>query len=779
LDDGVYSFNPESGKEIYSIDTPPPFTSGTLHMGHIYNHTWIDIAARYKRMRGFEVYFPQGFDCHGLPTELKVEKELDVKKEDRELFIKECMEWTEKAIKRMRKQFTDIGYSTDWSLSYRTMDEDYKKLIQETLLEFYRKGILYRAKHPVLWCPRCGTALAKAEVGHIEKEGKLYHIDLECGGHRLTIATTRPEMMPACVGVLVNPEDERYQKFIGKKAMLPVYEREVPVLGDDAVDVEFGTGVVYICTFGDEQDIAWQKKYDLPVIEAIDSSGCMTEIAGKYADLSIEEARSKISEDLVEDGHIRKIEKIEHSVLSHTERSNCKTPIELLPMQQWFINVKDYLKDVVDASEGVSWYPPFMLQRMVDWTEAMDWDWIISRQRVFGTPIPFWVCDCGHIMSAEDLGLKLPVDPRGEVVECSECKNSKACGVADVCDCWIDSSVTPLVIAKWLRDDEFFKRAYPASLRPQGYEIIRTWAFYTIYRCLILTGEACFRDLLVNGMVAGPDGRKMSKSLGNIIEPEEPLKKYCADTIRQWAAGGTLGDDYPFSWEECDHSQRFLIKLWNISRFIGMHLEDYREGKKPELRDVDYWILARLQNLIGDCTRNLDGYVYNIPLTDIRSFIWHDLADNYLEMVKHRLYKQEIYGEGARYAAQYTLNRVLETILLLLSPFTPHISEEIWGSLFEGTCSLSSWPEVDEGLRSEDALVKGELFVGLISEIRRYKSDNKLSLGAELEKVELSVDEDTVSKLKGLMEDLKATGRIKQLKVKSSGKVEGFRLEIR
>ncbi|RLI94146.1 MAG: valine--tRNA ligase, partial [Candidatus Altiarchaeales archaeon] len=579
--EGIYRFRLDSNREVYSIDTPPPFTSGTLHMGHIYNHVWIDIVARYKRMKGFNVYFPQGFDCHGLPTELKVENELNVSKENREEFLKRCIEWTNLAIKRMREQFDRIGYSSDWDYSYRTMDDSYKRLVQKTLLIFYKKNLLYREKHPVLWCPRCETALAKAEIGHIEKDGKLYYIDLKIDDeHKITIATTRPEMMPACVAVLVHPQDERYKKFIGREAILPIFNRKVPIIADDSVDREFGTGAVYLCTFGDEQDIEWQKKYGLPIIEVIDKKGRMTENAGRYKGMKVEEARRKIAEDLIEIGSIRKIEKIKHQVVAHTERSSCRASIELIPLEQWFINVKDFIREIIETSRNMNWYPEYMLQRLIDWSEAMDWDWVISRQRIFGTPLPFWICSCGEIIPADES--ELPVDPRGTKRRCPKC-GGMAIGEEDVCDCWVDSSITPLVISKWMEDDEFFKRTYPSSLRPQGYEIIRTWAFYTIYRCLILTDKACFKDLLINGMVAGPDGRKMSKSLGNVIEPDEPLKKYSADTIRQWAASGTLGDDYPFSWEECEHSHRFLTKFWNICRFIQIHLKDFDPKKKYEL----------------------------------------------------------------------------------------------------------------------------------------------------------------------------------------------------
>ncbi len=830
-DEELFRFDPDLSKPVYSIDTPPPFTSGTLHMGHIYNHVWIDIVARYKRMRGFNVYLPQGFDCHGLPTELRVEKEPGVDIKDRDGFLKKCREWTETAISRMRKQFESIGYSADWNHSYRTIDDPYKALVQKTLLEFYKKNLLYREKHPVLWCPKCETALAKAEVGYVEKEGKLYHIDLDAEGHKLTIATTRPEMMPACVAVLVHPEDPRYKKFVGKKAGLPIFKREVPVIADLTVEKEFGTGVVYVCTFGDEQDMAWQKQYKLPVIEAIDKKGNLTSVAGKYSGLGVEDGRHRITEDLIEDGHIRKVEKIRHNVLCHTERSSCNTPIELLPLEQWFIKVRDFTKDIVHAAGQMKWYPDYMLQRLIDWSESMDWDWCISRQRIFGTPIPFWVCKCGEIIPTEE---NLPVDPRGTERKCMKC-GGDAIGEQNVCDCWVDSSITPLAISRWGSDDKFFKKTYPLSLRPQGYEIIRTWTFYTIFRNLILTNQPCFRELMINGMVAGPDGRKMSKSLGNIIEPEEPLKKYSADTLRQWSAAGTLGNDYPFSWEECEHSQKFLTKLWNITRFIEMHLKDFdgreinpeklnemwqspieptrnsegiwaqsepkaliREarwaqklqsnfsgdkvaltyvGEAEPLRHIDRWILSKLERIVDNSTRNLDNYVFNMPLEEIRSFVWHDLADDYLEMVKHRLYKPDIYGADSRVAAQYKLNKILTEVLRLLSPFTPHICDEIWSNLFGGYATTSNWPETNTDLISPAAEEIGELAREIISLIRKYKSEKGMSLGSEMGSLKILANPGLINKIEKIRMDIIGTGKIRNLEISKSD-VEKFDLEF-
>lgn len=761
--DGAHKFDIKDTKPVYSMDTPPPFTSGSLHLGHVYNHTWIDIVARYKRMTGFNVLLPQGFDCHGLPTELAVEKKTGIKRRDREQFIKACQDWTDKAIARMKTQFDSLGYSTDWTQSYRTMDADYKKRVQKSLLTFHQKKLLYREKHPILWCWKCGTALAKAEVGHIEQPGNLYHIDLDVSdGHKITIATTRPELMPACVAVFVHPDDKRYSSFVGREAIMPIFGNKVPIKEDSDVDMEFGTGVVYLCTFGDEQDLKWQKKYKLPVIEAVLPNGRMSEAAGRFKDMRLNEARKEIIEELEKDGRIRKVEEFTHNVLCHTERGSCNTPIELLPMEQWFIKIKDSLPQIKKAARSMNWYPKYMLGRLEDWCDSMDWDWIISRQRIFGTPIPFWTCGCGEVIPAEES--ELPIDPRGTTKKC-KC-GGEAKGETDVCDCWVDSSVTPLTVTKWDEDEAFFKKTYPTSLRPQGYEIIRTWAFYTIYRNLILTDKPCFKDLMINGMVSGPDGKKMSKSLGNVIEPEDVLEKYPADAIRQWAAAGTLGEDYPFSFDECEHSARFLTKLWNVSRFIEGRLEDF-PGGKAELSLTDRWIISKLQRLITEVRGNFDAYVFNIPLQSIRSFIWHELADYYLEMVKHRLYKPELYGEDSKIAAQYTLNYVLENILRLLAPVAPHISEELYTEMFkEKSVHLRAFPAADKGLIDEKAEKACELLVEIVNQIRKYKTDNNLSLGAELEKLVIQTPD--VEIVKSLEKDIKGTGRIQTVEVKTS-----------
>lgn len=757
-DEKIYEFKLKS--ENYSVDTPPPFTSGTLHMGHILDFTWIDLVARYERMMGKNVYLPQGFDCHGLPTEMRVEREYKISPRDKKKFLEKCIEWTDLAVNKMIGQFDSIGYSTDWKYQYRTMDNDYKSLVQRSLLEFYNKGLLYRGRHPVLFCTNCQTALAKAEVGYTEKTGKLYFIDLPVGESKITIATTRPEMMPACVAVFVHPDDKRYETFVGKKVQLPFGDREVPIIADRDVDMSFGSGVVYLCTFGDEQDIAWQKRYKLPIIEVITSDGKMKN-SGELNGLIPVDARKKILEILESKGLVIDIKDYPHRVLSHTERGSCMSPIELLPVEQWFINVKKFTKEISRDGKKIKWNPDKEYIRLKDWSDSLDWDWIISRQRTFGTPIPFWYCsDCGELIPAKVKSL--PVNPaldESPVKKCPKCKSSKIIGEEDVCDCWVDSSVTPLKISKFWEDNSFFKKTYPTNLRPQGYEIIRTWLFYTLFRCKQLTNQIPWSEAMIHGMVAGTDGRKMSKSFGNIVDPDNVLKDYGADVLRQWAATPVGSDDFPFSWDALKHGNSFLTKLWNVCRFI----ENFGSSDEPKkLLDSDNWILFKFNEVKKNYFDAMKKREFGNVLRDVRNFLWHSFADYYIEMVKHRLYNENIYGKDSRDAALFTLRNILKESLLLLAPFTPFITEELWRNLFNSKESihLQSLPGFEKKFLKKDYLDKGEELVALLNKVREEKRSKNLSLGAELESFELE------SKFDFDLKELSGMLRIKNLTLK-------------
>ncbi|NHI93027.1 MAG: valine--tRNA ligase [Candidatus Lokiarchaeota archaeon] len=768
----IYKFNIKDKHPIYSIDTPPPFTSGVLHMGHILNHTWIDLAARFKRMRGYNVYFPQGFDCHGLPTELKVEKEYKISKDDRSKFLEKCYEWTNQAIKQMRDQFDDLGYSSDWDYTYRTMDEKYLRMVQRTLLFFYEKKWLFQDDHPIHWCTNCQTALAKQEVGYVDKKGKLWFIKLPLsdGSGHATIATTRPELMSSCVAVLIHPDDNRHYHLSNKKIKLPIFGREVPIYQDSGVDIEFGTGIVYVCTYGDETDINWQKTYNLPVIISVDEKGFMTSNAGKYQGLSIVETRKNIIEDLKNLGLLEKEESFEHRVIVHTERSACMNPIEYLPIKQWFISIRPFKEEIYDAALKMNWYPQNMIKRLQDWIESLDWDWVISRQRVFGTPIPFWTCQkCDNIIAAREQDL--PIDPRDAkppIDKCPKCSGTLV-GVTDVCDCWIDSSITPLVIAKWREDDEFFKKTYPSALRPQGYEIIRTWAFYTIFRCLKLTGIPCFQDLMINGMVAGTDGRKMSKSYGNVVSPDETVKKYGTDALRQWGALGSLGDDYPFNFKEIEYGLRFNTKLWNACRFSSGHLGKFNKNKlknRPELSPIDKDILHKLDDSIKTCTEAFENYNFHAGLNSVRTFFWHDFCDNYLEAVKYRFYTDV--SDNQKLAGLFTVYSVILDTLKMLAPVMPFITEEIYQLLFKDNEKIESihhnkWPKLYE----IEENVTGNQIILIIKDFRNQKASKQIPLNLEIEKAHIKIPHLAKEQVEVMKEDISKTLKIANLEIKS------------
>ncbi|MEM0215229.1 MAG: valine--tRNA ligase [Archaeoglobaceae archaeon] len=720
-DEKMFYFDWNSKKPHYIIDTPPPYPTGSFHIGHALNWCIIDFIARYKRMNGYEVMFPQGWDCHGLPTEVKVEEKYRIKKNeiDREKFRELCVKFTEENIAKMRATAKRLGFSIDWSKEYITMYPEYYTKTQISFVRMFKNGLIYRGYHPVIICPRCETTIALAEIEYRKGKTKLNYIKFS---DDVVIATTRPELIPACVALAVNPEDKRYTHLVGKKVKVPVGGHEVKIIADEAVDPNFGTGIVMICTFGDRQDVKWWKKYGLELRNIINRDGTLNELAGKYQGLKISEAREKIIADLKAEGKVLRQEEVEHNV---GVCWRCKTPVEIFPAEQWFVKVDK--EKIVEMAKKIKWVPEFMFDRLLSWVEAMEWDWVISRQRVFATPIPVWYCKkCGKVIVAEEDWL--PVDPTKEKPrKPCECGSSDFEGEKDVLDTWMDSSITPLVIAGWPQ-----LREYPVSLRPQGHDIIRTWAFYTILRSQALENEIPWKEIVINGIVFGEDGRKMSKSIGNVISPEEVVEKYGADALRQWAASGVIGEDLIFSWREVVAASRFQQKLWSVARFALTHISDYEE--KPEdierLRIADKWIISKLNRLIAFVRENMDKYRFDEALKAIRSFVWYELADNYIELVKGRLYS----GEESD-PAKFTLKYVLDRILRLLAPITPFITEEIWSRFSKGSVHLQNYPSVEWQMIDEEAEKAGEEMKEIISAIRKLKHDKGLALNAPLKKI--------------------------------------------
>ncbi len=782
---GIYHYDWNDKKRPpYSIDTPPPYPSGELHMGNVLNWTYFDMVARYKRMQGFNVLFPQGWDCHGLGIEIQVEKTHNIRKRDLppDQFRKMCMELVERYIAMMKEGILKLGCSIDWTTEYRTMDSDYWRRTQLSFILLHKKGYMYQGTHPVNWCPHDETAIADAEVDYVKREGTLHYIrfQLEGSNEHLLIATSRPEFIPACVAVEVNPTDERYSNYIGRKIGVPLMNRAVTIIGDECVDPNFGTGVVQICTYGDKDDVKTVIKHKLPVIRLLTENGQISEAGCKYAGLYINQARAAIVEDLTASGLLEKSEKITQEV---GVCDRCKTHVEILERKQWFMNTRKLTDAVEKTANEVVWYPDYMKNRLIDWAKSLDWDWVISRQRLFATPIPVWFCkSCGELILAHEDWV--PIDPKLEaprIQRCPKCGGTEFTPEQDVFDTWMDSSITCAVHAGW-PDRADWKCRFPASVHPSGTDIIRTWAYYLMVRHLALFDETPFNSCLINGMVLGSDGRKMSKSLKNYAAAPDVLNKNGADATRQWAAGGgATGSDIPYRSQDVEYGRRFLVKLWNASGFASKLLSDYNpQGNATiELQLLDEWIISKTENLTKKVTEAFEKCQFNIAVEDIRNFTWHVFCDNYLEAVKDRLYRPDAHGQGSRLAAQYTLYEVLYRLLQLLAPVTPHVTEEIYQYMFaEGkgysSLQITPWPEYNPQMANDEAEAHGDLVIAIMSEIRRDKAERKLPLNAPIKKLTVyAVDEHTTEVVESTSADISSTLKIAEINVLPEKCTEG------
>jgi valyl-tRNA synthetase len=727
-------------------------------MGHVLSYSYFDFVARYKRMNGFNVYYPQGWDCQGFPTEVKVEAKYG--KQPPAVFRNLCISWTEEFIAKMRSQMKSLGFSADWRYEYKTMDPNYHKKVQISLLEMYKKGLIYRAKHPVYWCPSCSSALAKTDTEDIVRETNLYYINFEIDGKPIPIATTRPELMHACVAVAFNPKDSRYNNLKQTKIKTAL-GKIVPLIADEDVDMEFGSGLVMICTFGDKQDIIWTYKHKLEVIEAIDEHGraintSIPEVEG----LKLDKVKEKLIEKFKAEGKLIKTTQITQSVKIH---DRCKKPIEYILSMQWFAKITDKADEIIDFAKQIRWVPDFGIHYLIDWAKYVEWDWVISRQRIFGTPIPFWIDPkTGQVYPAEES--ELPFNPDKKPTKIGP-EGQTLYAETSTCDCWVDSSITPLIISRWLDDPEFFKRVYPVSLRPQGVEIVRTWAFYTIYRCSALTGKAPFKEILLNGNVLAPDGKKMSKSLGNIIAPDKLISEYSADAVRQWAAlSGAMAKDRPFSYQDIKYAKSFITKLINAARFVEKNLTDFSEKdfNFSNLRVVDRWILRRFYTICKEVTESFEAFDFHKATKLVQDFFWHEFCDFYIEYVKHRLYQPEVYGQSSKIAAQYCLKKVLLGTCQLFAPISPHVTEEIWQAFYPGnSIHTSSWPKEEFAFDfDKEAEEKISFLNQTISYIRNYKASKKQSLNSEISCISISCN----FSIDDIKEEIIATGKVKNIK---------------
>lgn len=705
--------------------------------------TIADVLSRYKRMRGYDVVIPQGWDTHGLPTELKVERRLGVTRTDVRLFEQKCVEWTNDMIKKMKSDMKILGYRPDWeALEYSTHSSEYIRAVQLSLIEMYKKDLLYVGRFPVLWCPRDETAIAQAETGYVEEQGFLYFVRFGVEkGDSITIATTRPELIPACQAIVVHPSDSRYKDLVGKKADVPFTSKTVPIISDNDVDMQFGSGAVMVCSYGDEADIRWIKRYSLPSEQMLDEKGRFT--APEFLKgLGVREARAAMVERLKAEHLIESERRVTHKVLVHAERSDCRAPIEFLEKEQLMIKLRNLLPLVIEASEKMTFHPDFMRNKLKEWVGTIEWDWIVSRQRVFGTPIPFYYCSKCKRLLPVDVN-RLPFDPRREPPEyttCPDCLSDSVVPITDVCDGWIDSSITPLYVSGYFKGGDSYRKFYPADIRLQGQEIIRTWLFYTMVRAIALTGSSPFKGALVHGWVLTVEGSKMSKSLGGSVLVSNVVSKYGADSLRYSYMTFPLGFDFTFSPEFVRKGKLFVQKIWSAYRFSSRYLNSSRtEGGL--LTPVDHWILRRLKETLEVVTSDFDAYEFQSGLSKFYDFFWHDLCDEYLESIKPRLTREQ-----PDPAAAATLELVMWASLRIIAPFMPHLAEEIYQLIFstfrvELSVHSTQWPSVDSIDFDAKGAEVGEMVVRVIKEARRAKVASKIPLGQRLSRLVISLPE--------------------------------------
>lgn len=742
VEEKTYKYEDQKGDAVFSVDTPPPTVSGSLHMGHLYGQTLQDFQARFQRMQGKKVFQPFGYDDNGIASERLTEKELGIRHQDftRREFQEKCRE----VCREYENQFTEnmqaLGLSHDWNNTYKTIEPRVQRISQLSFIDLYEKDREYRKKAPAIWCPECETAISQVETEEAERETFFNDIEFNIVGEddSFIISTTRPELLPACVSVFVHPEDEENQHLVGKKAKVPLFGHEVPIIEDERVDVETGSGIVMCCTFGDQTDIEWYQAHELPLRIAIDESGHMTDLAEKYEGKTTEEARREIIEDLKEDGALVDKERITHSVKVH---ERCDVDIEFRVTKQWYVEILDHKDEYLKAGRDMDWFPEKMFTRYKHWIEGLQWDWCISRQRDSGIPFPVWYCtDCDkEIMAEKD---DLPVDPIQDeppVEECPECGGTSFEAEEDVFDTWATSSLTPLINAgwNWNEETEEFEMGRPElyqfDLRPEGHDIISFWLFHTVVKCYEHTGKTPFKATMNHGHVLDENREKMSKSKGNVVAPEEVLEDFPVDAARYWAAGSKVGDDFPFKEKELVEGEKLMRKLWNASKLVGQLTPDsIIEAEDVELEEIDKWMLAKVDQTSEEVAEMMENYEFSKARTKLRTEFWHTFCDNYLEIAK-----QLIEDEQSE-STQYVLQQTMERFLKMWAPIMCHITEEVYQSMY-GTESihLSKWPK-STGVESD--IEKGENALETITAIRKFKTSNQMAMNEPIQKVKVFAD---------------------------------------
>ncbi|NLW63038.1 MAG: valine--tRNA ligase [Syntrophomonadaceae bacterium] len=743
LEKGYFAPAEDLTREPFSIVMPPPNVTGSLHLGHALDNTLQDILTRWRRMQGYSVLWLPGTDHAGIATQARVEESLaqqGISRHDlgREAFLEKVWEWKHTYGSTISNQLKMLGASCDWSRERFTMDEGCSRAVREVFVMLFEKGLIYRGDYIINWCPRCHTTISDIEVEHIESEGNLYYIKypLQDGEGFLTVATTRPETMLGDTGVAVNPTDERYREYIGKNLILPILGRVIPVVADDFVDQEFGTGAVKVTPAHDPNDFEMGMRHDLPSVNVINQDGTMSDEAGPYRGLDRYECRRRIVEDLREQGYLLKVEDHSHAV-GHCYR--CQTVIEPMISKQWFVKMKPLAEPAIKrVLEGdIVFVPSRFTKIYINWLENIR-DWCISRQLWWGHRIPVWYCECGEMICSRE-------DP--EV--CPSCSSSALTQDPDVLDTWFSSALWPFSTMGWPEDTRDLARFYPTSVLVTGRDIIFFWVARMIFAGLEFMKEVPFYDVMIHGLILDGQGRKMSKSLGNGIDPIEVIEQYGADTLRfSLITGTTPGNDVRFYMDKVENTRNFANKVWNASRFVIMNMEDYERIKlvDSDFELADNWILHRLSVTNREVTRLLEQYELGEAARTLYDFIWDDFCDWYVELVKPRLYRPEKPRE--RKVAQNILVLVLKDILKMLHPFMPFITEEIFQHLPQPTASImiEPWPDNERFYRPQ-AEEDMRLLIQVIRAIRNIRNEFNIPPGMKIPVQVVTADTEKAAKI--------------------------------
>ena len=805
----TFAFDKTAAKEnVYSIDTPPPTVSGSLHVGHVFSYTHTDLIARYQRMTGKKVFYPIGWDDNGLPTERRVQNYFGVRCEptlpfdanfvapnepsekqipiSRKNFVELCEKLTLEDEKVFESLFQTLGLSIDWNYTYQTIDKRARTVSQRAFLRNLKRGEAYQAEAPTLWDVTFRTAVAQAELEDRERPGAFHKIGFKKqNGENVYIETTRPELLPSCVALVANPDDDRYKELFGKTVITPLFDVEVPVVAHQLADPEKGSGIAMICTFGDLTDVIWWREFDLPTRGLIGWDGrfvaenpewlttesakqTFEKIVGKTSHTAREVlvAELKASGDLVGDP-----KPITHAVKFFEKGDK---PLEIVTTRQWYIRNggrdQELRTKLLKRGSELNWHPEYMKVRYENWVEGLNGDWLISRQRFFGVPLPLWYKldadgnpDYDQIIVPDEK--QLPIDPQSEApVGFDESQRNKPNGFIgdpDVMDTWATSSLTPQIAASWELDNDLFNRVFPMDLRPQSHEIIRTWLFSTVVRSHLEENSLPWKNASISGWILDPDRKKMSKSKGNVVTPIDLLEEYGSDAVRYWAAMGRPGTDTAFDTGQMKIGKRLAIKLLNASKF-SLSL-NATLNNADVTQAVDHALLNKLAQVVETATTSFDKYDYTRALEVAETFFWA-FTDDYVELVKERTYGNQ--GEAAANSARAALGITTHTLLKLFAPFIPFVTEEVWSWWQEGSIHLQTWPKSSEIITNKSIGIDPlNNVTWILSEVRKVKTENKQSMKAEVKTLEIWAKAEVIEQVKDAQKDLIAAGNIKDLKL--------------